>query len=687
MSLKLHFHKTTGTAVIVCFIASWMTMQSTSAADAEYRGFIENVTFVRQHGIGLTKARTTLQLEISKAFKPTGLFSEFSIHGTLRGSYDAVYDLNDDEYGKNSGGSVSFAAPGNPAFLASLPGAPPFAPSTNPGFAGILGPAAASPDFDGAVPLPGISDVVEIFPGVFVPSISGPGNPNEGLRLLGDDVHNFEQGGVVLAYPTRPCNIDNRGCINGYMDADEDELRFPEFNDDADFIRELYLDAAISLKNGHELGFRIGRQQVVWGRTDLFRVLDVINPVDFSRNNIYDELEDIRIPLGIVNAEYRLGATGAFDDLNFQVIWKFEDFRPHNLGQGGQPFAILGAGNFFRAMNNCWDNGCTVWNFPATGLAVDFPSNSLGIRQANVPDFGDDQDIGFRIEGVLKGVGFSLNALEYTSQLPSLRGGIPSDNPFTPGAPEAVFHPYSLAFDIDFPRITLIGASADFYIEAVKTAFRVEVAHTSGEEFPNTLEERLFSESDVVRWVIGMDRPTFIPFLNKTRAFLLSLQVFGQHLLDHQVASVNAQGMPTAGEVGMVDWEDNYITTFLFQGNYLNDRLTPQILTAYDFEAGSGAVAPSLDWKINNNWRVIALVNIKFGDGAQAFDDNRAANPYPPFTCAPQLITQIPPNPACFSPYSSLGVGGFEPLGRFRAGPIGSAINEDEFQLTIRYRF
>ncbi len=541
MNLKSYFHKYMGTAVIACFIASWVTMQPASAADAEYRGFIENVTFVRQHGIGLSQARTTLQFEFSKAFKPTGLFSEFSIHGTLRGSYDAVYDLNDDEYGKNSGGPVSFAAPGNPAFFSFLVGGPtPFDPTTNPEFAGIFPP----PILTGAIPLPGV-------PGGNI----SPGNPNEGLRLLGDDVHNFENGGVVLAYPTRPCDIDNRGCIDGYMDADEDELRFREFNNDVDFIRELYVDAAIALKNGHELGFRIGRQQVVWGRTDLFRVLDVINPVDFSRNNIYDELEDIRIPMGILNAEYRLGATGAFDDLNFQVIWKFEDFRPHNLGQGGQPFAILGAGNFFRAMNNCWDNGCTVWNFPATGLAVDFPANSLGIRQANVPDFGDDQDLGFRIEGVLKGVGFSLNTYRYRSQLPSLRGGIPSDNPFTPGAPEAVFHPYSLAFDIDFPRITLIGGSADFYIEAVKTAFRVEVAHTSGEEFPNTLEERLFSESDVVRWVIGLDRPTFIPFLNRTRAFLLSLQVFGQHLLDYQSSSsFNAQGLPTVGQVGMVDW-------------------------------------------------------------------------------------------------------------------------------------
>jgi hypothetical protein len=660
-------------AIIVCFIASAITIQPVRAADAEYRGFIENATYVRDHGVGISKSRTTLQLEFSKAFKPTGLFSELSIHGTLRGSYDAVYDLNDEEFGSKSGGPVSFPAPGNPAFFGFLVGGPtPFDPTTNPEFAGIFPP----PILTGAIPLPGV-------PGG---TISGPGNPNEGLRLVGDDVHNFEQGGVVLAYPTRPCNIDSRGCIHDYMDADEDELRFPEFNDDLDFIRELYLDATIPFKNGHELGFRIGRQQVVWGRTDLFRVLDIVNPVDFSRHNIYDELEDIRIPMGILNVEYRLGASGPFEDLNFQGIWKFEDFRPHNLGQGGQPYAILGAGNFFRAMNNCWDNGCTVWNFPATGLAVDFPANAIGIRRANVPDFSDDQDFGFRIEGVLKGVGFSLNTMRYNSQLPSLRGGIPADNPFT-GDIESTFFPYNLAFDIDFPRITLIGASIDFYIEALKSTFRVEVAHTSGEEFPNTLEERLFSESDVVRWVIGIDRNTFIPFLNERRAFLISLQVFGQHLQDHQLSRVNAQGIPTLSDVGMVDWDDNYTATLLFQGNYLNDRLTPQILTAYDFEAGSGTVAPSIDWKISNSWRLTATLNVKFGDGAQAFDDNRGANPFPPFTCPPPLLAEVPPNPVCFAPFSSLGVSGFEPIGRFRAGAIGSAINEDEFQFIIRYRF
>ncbi|HLF29793.1 MAG TPA: DUF1302 family protein [Xanthomonadales bacterium] len=671
-------HKTTRqfTAMppgLIFLVAMLLLVPSSYAEDAEIRGFVENATFFRDHGVGLTKSKSTLQVELGKAFDSGDFFSEVSVHGIFRGSYDAVYDFNDDTFGENSGRSVSFPAPGNPSFFSFLVDGnptdpPPFPPSTNPVYAGIFPP----PVLTGAIPLPGV-------PGGNI----GAGNPNEGLGLVGEDVHHFEDGSVVLAYPTRPCDFDGRGCIDGYMDDDLNELRFAEFNSRWDFMRELYLDAALPAGGG-EFGFRIGRQQIVWGRTDLFRVLDVINPVDFARQNIYDELEDARIPMGIFNLEYRAGAKGPFEDLNFQGIWKFEDFRPNNLGQGGEPYAILGAGNFFRAMKNCWDNGCTVWNFPASGLAVEFPKHSLGIRQANVPEFSDEQDYGFRMEGVVHGVGFSLNYLRYTSQMPSLRGGIDADNPFTPQT-ESQFFPYALAFDIDFPRLTLVGASADFYVEALKSAFRVEVAHTSGEEFPNTLEERLFSESDVLRWVIGIDRPTFIPFLNKTRAFLLSLQVFGQHLLDHELQNVNAQGVPTLGPVGMVDWKNNYLMTFLFQGNYLNDRLTPQILTAYDFEAGSGTVSPSIDWKIDNNWQLTAAINFKYGDGALGFDDNRAANPYPPFTCAPPIAASG--SPLCGIPYSSLGVSGFEPIGRFRAGPIGMAINEDEYQLTLRYRF
>jgi hypothetical protein len=84
-----------------------------------------------------------------------------------------------------------------------------------------------------------------------------------------------------------------------------------------------------------------------------------------------------------------------------------------------------------------------VGNFPARpGSLVDFPSHSIGIRDVNEPNHSE---FGGRIEGVYKGVGFSLNAMYFYSQFPSLRGGIPTDDPFTP-AVESVPHPYDIAF-------------------------------------------------------------------------------------------------------------------------------------------------------------------------------------------------------------------------------------------------
>ena len=91
--------------------------------------------------------------------------------------------------------------------------------------------------------------------------------------------------------------------------------------------------------------------------------------------------------------------------------------------------------------------------------------------------------------------------------------------------------------------------------------------------------------------------------------------------------------------------------------------------------------APSVDWLISDNWRLIVGANIKFGDSMadQSFDDCRSCNPFPPFTASP-LHTD--PNQA-----GSVGLSGIEPLGRFRAGPLASASEENEFQITLRYRF
>ncbi|HFB63959.1 MAG TPA: DUF1302 family protein [Aeromonadales bacterium] len=634
---------------LVLFAMIAGTVPAFAADDTlEVDGFIENATNTREHR-GLSKVRNTVQFEFLKQMGNTGFFSNVTFNATLRGTYDAVYDLNDDEFGSKAGGAIliddQVAGPVSHGLGLG---------SSNP----------ASPYF--GAPLP---------PGNVL-GFDVANNPNEGLEVLGQNLHAVD-GGVSFGVPVRPCNVDSRGCIAGYMNQSENNLRFPEFNNRLDFIREAYFDANKDLDSGTAFNLRLGKQQIVWGRTDLFRVLDVINPVDFSRNNIYDELEDIRIPLWSAAAEWQFGANDTFDDINFQMVWVFDKFRPNNLGQGGTPNQILDAGSFFRGMKNCWDNGCTVSNFANGTIATDFGPHQIGIRQANMPKWSlANSQFGIKVEGVYKDVGFSLNALRYRSQLPSLRGGIPSTNSFT-GQTDTVF-PYLISFDIDFPQITLFGGSLDFYSDTLKTAFRVEAAYTSGEEFANTLKPRLFSKSDVIRWVIGIDHNLFIRAINKNKAFLISFQTFEQRLLDHET-----QNAPL-GIVGMPDWKVDHISTLLIKGWWMNDRLSPQILSAYDWRAHSGVVAPSVDFLMSDNWRFSLVANIKFGDGAKKFSDCRTCNPFTPFTATP-IHTD---NDGDGLPDSfDAGLGGFEPLGRFRAGPLGMANNENEIQLTVRYRF
>ena len=598
--------------------------------EMQFTGFYENATFVRDSA-GLSKFRNTVQVNADKKFGTLGQlnFNNVAFHGTFRGTYDGVYDLNSSEYGSGAGGAVNLEN-------------------------NIAGAGSTVPHGGGIRP-----------PGTFF-GFNDARNPNEGMIVLGENLHKT-RGGVAFGVPVRPCDKDSRGCIDDYLDYSSNDLRFPEFNERLDFIRELYVDFDNDLPNGDILSWRLGKQQVIWGRTDLFRVLDVINPVDFSRNNIYDELEDIRIPMWIAKADWRMGAGEVFDDLNLSFVWNFDKFRPHNLGQCGQPNSILDAGCFFRGMNNLWENGGTVANFAGGNIATDFGPGQIGIRKAHMPSWSlSNSQFGIKLEGVYGDFGFSLNALTYRSQLPSLRGGIPAQNAFTG---ETAVWPSLIAFDIHFPRVNLLGGSMDYYSQAIDTVFRFEVAHTEGEEFANTLQSRLFSESNVTRYVIGADKNIFIPVLNPGRAFLFSGQLFGQHIHEHQL-----EDRPL-GKAGMPDWEQNWIGTLLVKGWWMNDRLSPQVIVAHDFKAQATAIAPSLEYLFSDNLKIVAGANFKVGRGAREFDDCRSCNPWDPFTSY-----GLPEG-------ASAGLSGYEPLGRFRAGPIGMAQKEDELQLTLRYSF
>ncbi|GAG14981.1 unnamed protein product, partial [marine sediment metagenome] len=69
----------------------------------------------------------------------------------------------------------------------------------------------------------------------------------------------------------------------------------------ADAIREAYIDIFLE-----DFDIRIGKQQIVWGKTEGFKMLDIINPTDY-RKFVQDVFEDSRITLWSAKIDYAIG--------------------------------------------------------------------------------------------------------------------------------------------------------------------------------------------------------------------------------------------------------------------------------------------------------------------------------------------------------------------------------------------
>ncbi len=76
----------------------------------------------------------------------------------------------------------------------------------------------------------------------------------------------------------------------------EDEDEYRAYLD----LREAFVDLTFE-----KFDLRLGKQQVIWGTTDGFRVLDVVNPLDYKEFSL-SEFLDSRIPLWMAKFEYYL---------------------------------------------------------------------------------------------------------------------------------------------------------------------------------------------------------------------------------------------------------------------------------------------------------------------------------------------------------------------------------------------
>jgi len=104
-------------------------------------------------------------------------------------------------------------------------------------------------------------------------------------------------------------HMEVQGFDDGEMDSYGDNFGKHDEYTQRDAFREGYIDTTAG-----DWNVRLGKQQVVWGTADGMKLLDMINPTDFSEM-AQNQMEDSRIPVWMLNAE-----TATDDGGNFQFI-------------------------------------------------------------------------------------------------------------------------------------------------------------------------------------------------------------------------------------------------------------------------------------------------------------------------------------------------------------------------------
>jgi hypothetical protein len=181
------------------------------------------------------------------------------------------------------------------------------------------------------------------------------------------------------------------------------------------------------------LFIRLGRQNLSWGETDGFRLLDQINPLDGTFGGFLTSLDERRIPLNMLRVQWSFGTVGPIGDLTLEGFYSVDDKVPPVLPtssvyfwgstQGGNTPIMVGrtpCGGDFMAQRGIppltyTDLGTgRVWNYRGSGPGPRHGGNCSGRADAPRANLADGRG-GGRILGTIHDFTFSI-AHYYTYQ-------------------------------------------------------------------------------------------------------------------------------------------------------------------------------------------------------------------------------------------------------------------------------
>ncbi|MBI2962938.1 MAG: hypothetical protein HYY35_04225 [Deltaproteobacteria bacterium] len=621
-------------------------------------GYVENFTILRSdtfkddYHVASSRYRTSLQFSgpmMAEGARPLGLLDRLEYFMELRPEYESIYDL-----------SGRFGSPGRATSGRGKP-----LGASNAGFVSAFG-------FDP-------HDFEEIYQksNLLLPSPRSPDVDFVDPRTQREAWYDLDASGTDLRL--------------GRLQATNWDLYYP--------IREFYIDAYFDAAGGKNW-LRIGKQQHVWGKADFFRLQDVVNPVNFAEHFFIDPFDDTRIPLWSALFEHRFGDVGPFKQLAGSVVWVFDRYTPLGFGNGAQPWAIgfgreLGTFAFGNDLfgdaifpgegvnASFFNNASPRWNLKNTGVGTKWVWLFGNVR-VQLTDWFAYQDV----------PAFAWNKL-HILDIPGCNEVLPAPgavggrtvitNPAATGVPLPVrinVRPNAInmnaagvvagepdeikqaryinicgltgELEARYRKQNTLGVSFDWFEPNTGVVIRSENSWTVNALVTDSTQRNWLNDTNIVRWVMGVDRPTMIRALNPLRSFFLSAQAFGTHLTDVK-----------AGRFGNVNGSnDNFIFTSFAQTQYLRDQLVVLVFGAYGVTGKDATLGGNFEYLYDNH------LSLQLGvTGFLGVRREHDIGPFANFTTDGR-------------PFTETGFG----IGHMQAG--GSERNQmDEFWGRMRYRF
>jgi len=349
--------------------------------------------------------------------------------------------------------------------------------------------------------------------------------------------------------PGRAAERDLNDLSNGAKDA----LKFENQ------LREAYVDLKFA---DIPLSLRLGKQQIIWGEADNFRMLDRANPLDVSWHYVMEipppsfGWDDLRIPLWMVKGLWDIGSIWKMSNVFAEAYWNPGDWRPVKVGYLPRPWGL-------RIPNPLYNREDGAFFAPFTGIERLMKGTALFKQGDYSRNPVENSQVGVRASGMFE------NGLQVGVHYFYQRWSGDDGTPFAPVrgiAPDTegqirtqqLVSRGTLPVEYITPYIHTVGLSANYFEgNWTQTIFRVETVYDFGIPMLDRDKETTFApllpgttRKDYWKGMIAFDRPTWIRSLNKKTTFFITGQWFVHHIMHNEDTLATALDLPTAGSRG-----------------------------------------------------------------------------------------------------------------------------------------